>query len=517
MRNADLISKILIVDDSEKNLQAMKTMLEDPAYEIETTKSGESALRLVLKHDFALILLDVRMPTMDGFETARYITSREKTRNTPIIFLTAFGQDEVDIHRGYSLGAADFLVKPISKEVLRSKVAIFSELHCKNILLKNQEESLRLSKDQLEIQVQERTGDLLQTTKNLELEIHEREKADALSKQYGAIIESSDDAIISKTLAGTISSWNLGAEKVYGYSYREVIGKPMLILCPQDRYDEEPQILKRIGRGEKINHFETVRVRKDGSEIDISMTISPIKDNAGNIVGASSIARDITERKKAEAKIHQSLEEKVILLKEVHHRVKNNLQIISSILSLQLTYTQDPLVVKTFQELQSRIHSIAMIHELLCQSGNLEQIEFDQYLKELVGNLRNTYSGRLKNVNILVEAESLQMNIDSAIHCGLLVNELLTNAMKYAFPDQTQGQIRVKMTRQSDFFSLVVADDGQGLPPELDVKDPESLGFQLVNILAKQLEGDLVLERHPGTVFSLRFPAFHSGTVQGAA
>ena len=177
------------------------------------------------------------------------------------------------------------------------------------------------------------------------------------TQRIASIVESSDDAIVSKDLNGIITTWNKGAERIFGYTAEEVIGKPVTILIPPDRQDEEPAILERIRRGERIEHYETVRLRKDGSRVDISLTVSPVRNAEGKIIGASKIARDITERKRSEAQI-------AILAREAEHRAKNVLATVQATVHLTQSDTPDGLK----QAIEGRIQALANVHRLFVES-----------------------------------------------------------------------------------------------------------------------------------------------------
>lgn len=179
-----------------------------------------------------------------------------------------------------------------------------------------------------------------------------------------AIVESSDDAIISKSLQGIITTWNLSAERLFGYTAAEAVGRPITILIPEDRLDEEPAILARINAGERVDHFETIRRRKDGTIIDISLTISPIRSNDGTIIGASKIARDISERKRA-------AERQTMLLREMHHRVKNLFAITGSIITLAARTAQTP--AELADSMKSRLIALSHAHQLTLPSFSGEE------------------------------------------------------------------------------------------------------------------------------------------------
>jgi two-component sensor histidine kinase len=213
------------------------------------------------------------------------------------------------------------------------------------------------------------------------------------------------------------------------------------------------------------------------------------------------VVQDIRERKNAEDLIRSSLEEKEILLKEIHHRVKNNLQIISSLLDLQSRGLEDSLK-SVFEDSQHRINSMALIHEELYNSGDLARIDFATYARSLANNLLGTYSP--KGVLLDVQVDALPLNLDRAIPMGLIINELVSNALKYAFPNDRTGRISITLkTIDENSFVLNVSDDGVGIKGEINQVNPSTLGLKLVYTLAMQLKGRVELNRDNGTSFSI--------------
>jgi PAS domain S-box-containing protein len=211
-------------------------------------------------------------------------------------------------------------------------------------------------------------------------------------------------------------------------------------------------------------------------------------------------------RKKAEAQIRASLEEKDVLLKEIHHRVKNNMQVISSLLNLQCHHIQDPHVLDMFKESQRRIRSMALIHERLYQSSDLSRIEFSQYLRNLATHLFHSYQVDSSRIRLALDAEEVFLNINTAIPCGLIVNELVSNALKHGFPDGRSGEVGVELHRiAGDGYELKVRDDGVGFPEELDFRRTQTLGMQIVVTLVSQIDGRLDLQRQGNTCFTLEF------------
>ena len=220
---------------------------------------------------------------------------------------------------------------------------------------------------------------------NMLIDITDRKRADIHAQRLASIVESSDDAIVSKDLNGIITSWNGGAERLFGYKPHEVIGKPITILIPADRIDEEPEIIERVRRGERVDHYDTVRRRKDGSLIDISLTVSPLKDADGRIVGASKIARDITERKRAQ-------EQQKLLVKEMKHRIKNSLATVQAIATQTLNQhaeERDAFI--------ARLHALGSAHDLLTsetwQAASLQAI-VNQALKPFPRTTPRAHCGR---------------------------------------------------------------------------------------------------------------------------
>jgi Signal transduction histidine kinase len=221
------------------------------------------------------------------------------------------------------------------------------------------------------------------------------------------------------------------------------------------------------------------------------------------------IDTDITDRKNATDKLKSSLNEKKVLIKEIHHRVKNNMQIISSLLNLQSQHLKDDekVAATVLKESQNRVRSMAMIHEKLYQSKDFTHIRFEDYIKRLLSDLFYSYNTSSDQVKLVVDVEDVNLNMETAVPCGLIISELFSNSLKYAFPEGRVGEIKVSLKQETDDqrFVLTVADDGVGLPPDLDFKNTMTLGLELVNNLTKQIDGEIELDRSHGTEFKIRF------------
>jgi PAS domain S-box-containing protein len=273
----------------------------------------------------------------------------------------------------------------------------------------------------------------------------------------------------------------------------------------------QPEYVEKAGReanavlaGERIEGAVYEFKARDGSRKIAEISSSPIYKD-GKVIGVVNLARDITERIQTEKRVKASLQEKEVLLKEIHHRVKNNLQIITSLLNLQSTKLQDPYLLAQFQDSANRIRSMALVHERMYRSDDLAHIDFGAYLGELSRALVRAYERFDQHIAIQVDADQVALDIDTAIPCGLLVNELVSNALKHAFPDGREGLISVEMRCVADHeVRLIVRDNGVGLPPGLNYRNTESLGLQLINSLAHQLNGSVELLDGPGTAFAVK-------------
>ncbi|MGC1779568.1 MAG: PAS domain S-box protein [Xanthobacteraceae bacterium] len=302
----------------------------------------------------------------------------------------------------------------------------------------------------------------------------------ALTKVHAAaaVIEFSQDAIITKDLDGTIISWNAGAEHIFGYKPEEAIGKPVTMLIPPDHEDEEPKIIERIRRGERIDHYETVRVHKDGTLLDISLTVSPIRDAAGKIVGASKIARDITERKQAEAQIS-------FLARETEHRTKNILATVQA--AVQLSHAES--VPEFKKAIEGRIQALANVHRLFVESRWV-----GAELHELVSEELAPYS-RGDGTRIKIEGAKLLLEPNTAQTLAVVCHELATNAAKYGALSAGEGRIGVAWTSTAD-GRLVLRWSETGGPP-VSVPAHEGFGTRVIGGLVRQNRGEMRFDWRP--------------------
>ncbi|MBI5663822.1 MAG: HAMP domain-containing protein [Nitrospirae bacterium] len=268
---------------------------------------------------------------------------------------------------------------------------------------------------------------------------------------------------------------------------------------------EHPCVIKQIRETGKPAIVEHIHYDKEGKMVIAEVHGYPVFDKTGNISQVIEYTIDITTRKKIEEQIKASLEEKVLLLREIHHRVKNNMQIISSILNLQSGYIKDTRTLAVLRESKNRIDVMALIHEKLYQSKSLARINFQEYIDELVTSLLISYGANTNLIRSEIHAEGISFEINTAIPCGLIINELVSNSLKHAFPDG-RGNINIFLEAAGDGrYTLTIRDDGVGLPAGLDYQKSVTLGLKLVNALTGQLDGSIELDREMGTTFRITF------------
>jgi PAS domain S-box-containing protein len=610
--------EILLFEDNPGDAGLIEEMLAEFAsfpYELKNFETLSEGLSLLKESQFDVILSDLGLPDSDGIDTFLEIHARNS--RIPIIILTGMNDEKIGIE-AVKKGAQDYLVKG--------------------------QVDGRLLKRSIQYSI-------------------ERKKAEERVKNLASVVESSNDAIITKSLDGIITSWNQGAEQIYGYSAEEIMGKSSAILIPLALGEETIKLAEMIKQGEKIRQYETSRLRKDGKIIDVSMTLSPIFETSGKLTAISVIARDITESKKAEEKLQKSeeryrivteqtgqlvyehdieenkiywagaiekvtgytqeellntgielwinnvrpedrekvwdqkikdcgqnvkstenkrnfhleyrfrkkdgnyiyiedhgvylqkgnyLTNKVLGImkditekkkaesilkkieearkKEIHHRIKNNLQVISSLLDLQAEkfahndrYDTSK-ILAAFRDSQNRVISMALIHEELYGSKEVSTLNFAAYLHKLTEELFKCYNVRVSGTHMFLEIEeNIFFDMDTAVPLGMIVNELVSNSLKHAFPGERTGEIQIKLSRErneksengkvegkneeckSINYILTVSDNGVGIPESVSMEDSDTLGIQLVTILVDQLDGKLELNKDSGTEFIVEF------------
>ncbi|HYR48843.1 MAG TPA: histidine kinase dimerization/phosphoacceptor domain -containing protein [Candidatus Eisenbacteria bacterium] len=349
---------ILVVDDQPSQLLSHEAILSELGERLVMARSGREALQRLMDEDFAVILLDVNMPDMDGFETASLIHQHPRFEKTPIVFVTGAQPTTLDRLKGYRVGAVDYVEVPVVPEILRSKVAVFVDL--------------------------------------------ERQRRD----------------------------------------------------------------LQRLNE---------------------------------------ALQAEIAQRRNAEEAARHS-REKEVLLQEIHHRVKNNLQIITSLLRMQSRAVQDPALSEALRECQNRVASMALIHDKLYRARDLARVSFGEYVRDLTNNILTSYALPARSVRVRLDIDDLSLSLDCAVPCGLILNELMSNCLKHAFPVGHSGTVYVGFhVKGDDELCLVVQDDGVGMPADVDLGRTSSLGWRLIRALVEQLGGVVRWQTASGTSVEIRF------------
>jgi PAS domain S-box-containing protein len=325
-----------------------------------------------------------------------------------------------------------------------------------------------------------------------------------------------DYAIIMLDPNGHVTTWNAGAERIKGFRPCEIIGQHFSIFYTEtdlarDHPANELALASEHGRYEE----EGWRLRKDGSRFWANVVISALRDQDGQLRGFAKVTRDFTERQRAraelearEASLAASLKERELLLQEIHHRVKNNLQVIASLISMQIRKLTDAASREALDECRARVQAIALIHEQLYRSHDFSSVPFSAYARNLAANIFQTAGLAPDSIKLKLKVESVLMPVDKAIPCGLILNELLTNALKHAFPSDRRGSVSVELlSTMEGGISLIVADDGVGIAEDFSIERSRSLGMQLVATLVEQLGGQLSISRIGGTAFGITIPA----------
>ncbi|MEW5957310.1 MAG: histidine kinase dimerization/phosphoacceptor domain -containing protein, partial [Chloroflexota bacterium] len=375
--------------------------------------------------------------------------------------------------------------------------------------LAGSEESLRQAHAELE----DRSRQLAQTNKTLEAEIVERrwveEELRTSEERYRQTIENSPNPIFSIDLAGHILSWNRACEIAFHYG-QEAIGQPYQdVLGVLD--SEQEQAMERLveeifTQRRSFGDVEISYGRKNGAWQVMATRLYPLPDRVGQVRACVFANTDITERQQAEAQIKASLREKEILLQEIHHRVKNNMQVISSLLSLQANYVDNPYTREIFQQSQNRVRSMALVHEKLYRSQDLNRINFGEYIQDLTAYLFQVHGGHTQDIKLNIETQQVLLNIDKAVPCGLILNELISNALKHAFTNGQSGKIQIELDASANQqVTLTIADNGVGFPLDFDIQHSDSLGLKLVYTLARQLDATIERRNSAGTEFKLSF------------
>jgi PAS domain S-box-containing protein len=339
------------------------------------------------------------------------------------------------------------------------------------------------------------------------VDITERKR---MEERFRRVVEYAPGAMVMVDAKGRIILANEQTERLFGYSREELLTLAVEDLVPERFRPQHPSYRHGFVNDPQPRPMGVGRDlfarRRDGSEFPVEIGLNPIDTDEGPMVLAAIV--DITERRRTQQRLESALQEKTVLLNEVHHRVKNNLQVISSLLNLQSRHLQDTQARAILNESQNRVRAMALTHQLLYERKDFSHIDLGEYLQRLSQLLLGSYRAGSNRVNLRLDGpeKPIALDLERAIPCGLIVNELAVNAFKHGFPEDRSGEVVVQLKQEGEFIRLSVEDNGVGLPAGFDVGAVQSLGLQLVPLLVDQVQGELTIQAGPPTRFELRFP-----------
>ena len=441
--------KVLVIEDDEVDQMAFRRFVKENNNPYDYTIAGSVAEAKTAFDSgrFDLVISDYLLGDGTAFDIF------DLKIDVPIIVTTGSGDEEIAV-KAMKAGAFDYLIK-------------------------DQENNyLKLLTDEVE-------------------EVIKREKVEERLKRYQLMVESAHDAIFFKDLNSRYIIANDKTSEFFGLSQEEVIGKNDYELMPNKgeatKNVEDDRAVFETGKPKEIIKRMT---DSGGKEYWFQAIKVPHFDTAGNITGLIGIARDITASKQAEYQIKASLKEKEVLMRETHHRIKNNLQVVASLLNMQARVAKDKDVIAQLAESRDRINTMALVHTQLYESGNVSELNMKVFIERLLNQLLQSYRVRDTRLNTVIHVDEYPLPVSIAVHLGLIINELLINAFKHAFVNRKEGKIEVDLrVSEKGVVSLTVRDDGVGLPEGFDINASKTLGLRLVKILVKdQLQGKLDLE-----------------------
>ena len=486
---------ILVVEDSPASMKLLVGILADAGYHARPALDGELALRSVEVKKPDLILLDFHLPGMNGLEVCKRLKDDPDTRDIPVIFISSISSSELKV-KSLGAGAVDYVTKPIDPPEVLARIANHLQLHRLQKTMEEQTAELEMHRERLEELVAAQISELKSS-----------------EEKYSNLFQTSMDGIMVMDVeSGKLTDVNKACENLYGYSKEEFFKLELSDLSPDPELSQAAIDATVAG---SLSHIpERMHIKKDGTVFPIEATTGKFQAGKRNLLYA--IIRDITERKDSEEKTLTSLEEKEILLREIHHRVKNNMQVIVSLLRMHSKRTQDEQVHTVFDECQDRINAMALIHEALYESPNISRVDFGSYLSKLVKHLNRAYGQPNQEIMATVASSSVWLGMDQGIAVGMVVCELISNSFKHAFSENGKGSISIELTQMKGReIQLIVQDDGVGLPAEIDLFNPQSLGLDLaVSAVTGELGGTIELERENGSKFIIRFECTEKDEVQ---
>lgn len=338
----------------------------------------------------------------------------------------------------------------------------------------------------------------------------ERERSESLMKKntkfFQQLFEHAPVGIVVLDEEKKVIDVNNIFTSIFGYVSEELVGNKIDDLLVSEEFKDNAKDLSRQAFNGELVSKETIRKHKDGTQVPVIIhTVPVIVDD--EIEAVFEMYINLLKVKEAEDQLRNSIEEKKFLLQEIHHRVKNNLALITSLLELQIHQAENEIAIKQLKDSRSRIYSMAMVHEHLYQMDSFSYLELDVYLENLVNKINTTFEESDTQIDIDFKTESVKLSLDKAIYCGQLINEIVTNAIKHAFPHTKKGHISISLIHENETIVLEISDNGLGISQKILNREQSSLGLKLINTLTKQLQGEIEVDGENGTTYRVHFPA----------
>ncbi len=461
---------ILILEDNSADAELMEHELHEAGivFSAKRVETKDSFIKELDNFTPDIIITDYKLPSFNG--SSALAIAKAECPDVPVIFVTGALGEEMAVEI-LKKGATDYILKHQLSHLAPAALRALREVE-ERVERKRADEALRESE-----------------------------------RKYHTLAELSPVGIFRTDAEGDCTYINERWQEISGLTLEEALGKGWLqSLHPDDR-NRISQEWKQAARERRPFRSEYRFRNHNGTTTWVLGQAIIERTNSEGVAGYIGTITDITERKHAEEQLKESLKEKEILLQEIHHRVKNNMQVISSLLMLQEELSEDEKVIEMLKDSQNRIISMALIHEKLYRSENLSKIDLKEYIDDLVSGLFQSYGISEDKVALNINAENVLLGIDSAIPCGLIINELVSNSLKHAFPEDGSGEINIFIhSTDEDMIELLIDDNGVGIPKDLDFRKTESLGLRIVKVLVeKQLHGGITLNRDKGTEFKIKF------------
>ncbi|MCP4296760.1 MAG: response regulator [Proteobacteria bacterium] len=496
--------EIMVVEDNISSLKYLSNILVKEGYSVRPAVDGELALRSVRARRPDLILLDFNLPDQDGVEVCRELKSDAGTCDIPIIFTSAMSGTTIKV-RALEAGAVDYVTKPLEVSEVLARIKT-------HLQISGLQKQLKAQSEELIAEINERKSaekKLVKHRDHLEELVDIRTSALKESEANGrALLNATLEGAMLMKADGTIVAANESAIKRFNIASRTLVGKHLSYVAHDSISDKRDVFFKEL-----LITKNSMRFEDSQGENFYNNSMHPILDDQGDVRLVALFFEDISDRRKAEKQVQISLREKEILLREIHHRVKNNMQVIVSLLRMHARKSGDEKLHRIFDQCRDRINAMSLIHESLYLSEDISRIDFKIYLKKLCANLYQAYNTKSKEINIIVKRCNVMLEMDQGIAVGMVICELVSNAFKHAFPNRKKGSVLISIfSNENQEVELNVKDDGIGMTTDIDTLNGSSIGMRLATAtVSHELDGSLEVCHNNGTQFNIRFKCKNQG------